>query len=73
MSAICLVDTSKIFLPSLHIKLGLMKDFVNALNKYISSFKHLQMLFAKINMAKLNEGIFVGPDLRKLIEDFQFI
>jgi len=39
----CLVDRDKIILPPLHIKLGLMKQFVKALNKegpcfgYISS------------------------------------
>ena len=41
-----------------------MKNFVKALNKSSGDFKHLQMLFPEISVANLNEGIFVGQDLR---------
>ena len=50
-----LVDPNKIFLPPLHIKLGLMKNFVKALNKSGDGFKQIEMLFPKISVAKLNE------------------
>jgi len=73
VSRIPLVDPNKIFLPPLHIKLGLMKNFVKALDKSGAGFKHLEKLFPKISAAKLNEGIFVGPDVRKVIADSQFI
>ena len=33
----------------------------------------INMLFPKNCVAKLNKGIFVGPDLRKLIEYSQFV
>jgi len=68
-----IVDSSKIILPPLHIKLGLMKNFVKALNKSGEEFKHLQNLFPTISFAKLNEGIFIGPDIRKVITDSLFI
>jgi len=67
VSAISLVDPNKIFLPPLHIKLGLMKNVVKALNKFSGGYKHLHMLFPKIGVAKLNKWIFVCPDLRKFI------
>ena len=73
VSRISLVDPNRIFLPPLHIKLGLMKNFVKALNKSGEGFKQIEMLFPKISVAKLNEGIFVGPDLRKLIANSQFV
>ena len=64
-----IVDSSKIILPPLHIKLGLLKNFVKAMNKSGEGFKHLQNLFPTISSAKLNEYIFIGPDIRKVIKD----
>ncbi|KAF2365902.1 hypothetical protein FHG87_003345 [Trinorchestia longiramus] len=40
-----LVDTNKVFLPPLHIKLGLMKNFVKAMDKNGAAFQHLCTLF----------------------------
>ena len=37
-----LVDRSNVILPSLHIKLGLMKQFVKALNEEDVRFKNIQ-------------------------------
>ena len=37
-----LVEPSKIFLPPPHIKLGLVKNFVKALNKEGKGFKNLK-------------------------------
>jgi len=68
-----IVDSSKIILLLLHIKLGLMKNFVKAMNKSGEGFKHLQNLFPTISFAKLNEGIFIGPDFKKVITDSLFI
>ena len=36
-------------------------------------FKHIQYLFPKICSTKINEGIFVGPDIRKLISKSNFV
>lgn len=65
-----LVDPIKIILPSLHIKLGLMKYFVKA--KDGEGFKYLKQIFPKISNAKIKEGIFVGPQIRKLQKDKNF-
>jgi len=58
-----LVEPSKIFLP-LHIKLGLMKNFVKAMNKEGAGFCYLRQMFPRISDAKVKEGIFVGPQIR---------
>jgi hypothetical protein len=55
-----LVDPGKVLLPPLYIKLDLMKQFVKALFKEGESFKYLDNKFPG------KEGVFVGPDIRKL-------
>lgn len=67
-----LVDPAKVLLPPLHIKLGLMKQFVKALSKQGECFKYLCNKFPSLSEAKLKEGIFVGPDIRKLMKDEDF-
>ena len=67
-----LVDANKVLLPPLHIKLGLMKNFVKALDKDGAAFKYLSEKFNYISDAKLKEGIFVGPEIRKLMSDAHF-
>ena len=67
-----LVNPKKILMPPLHIKLGLIKQFVKALDKNGSSFKFIQTMFPGISYAKLKEGIFVGPDIRKMLRSEEF-
>lgn len=67
-----LVDPEKILLPPLHIKLGLMKQYVKALDKNGNCFKYLCSKFPFLSEAKLKEGIFVGPQIRNLMQDEQF-
>lgn len=67
-----LVDPQSILLPPLHIKLGLMKNFVKAMNKEGEGFKYLREIFPQLSDAKLKEGIFVGPEIRKLLNDRNF-
>ena len=62
-----LIDLTKILLPPLHINLGLIKQFVKALDKNLDAFKQLQNLFTKISEAKIEAGIFVGPQIRKIL------
>ena len=50
-------------LSPLHIKLGLMKNFVKVLHKNGSAFQHLSTVFPVLSAAKLKEGIFVGPQI----------
>ena len=62
-----LVDPKKVLLPALHIKFGLMKQFVKALPKEGETFKYLCGEFLGLSEAKLKGGIFVRPDIRKLM------
>ena len=68
-----LVARDRIILPPLHIKLGLMKQFVKALNKDGSSIKYIAHKFPGLTMEKLKAGIFDGPQIRQLINDPHFI
>jgi len=68
-----LIDPSKILLPPLHIKLGLMKQFVKALDKNGDCFQYLGEKFPAVSDAKLKEGIFDGPQIRTLFRDENFI
>ena len=68
-----LVDPDKILLPPLHIKLGLMKQFVKAIKKLdTDAFKYLFEKFPKLSEAKVKEGIFDGPQIRTLLRDKAF-
>ena len=51
-----LVNPDKVLMPPLHIKLGLMKNFVKAMAKQNSNgFKFLCKKFSKLSLAKLKE------------------
>jgi hypothetical protein len=67
-----LVNPEKIFLPALHIKLGLMKHFVKAMDKNGAGFMYLKHKSSRLSDAKIKEGIFVGPQIRELMKDKQF-
>ena len=53
------INPKKVPLPPLHIKLGLIKEFVKALDKDGAAFKYLQNLFPKLSEAKVKGGIRV--------------
>ncbi|ESN93095.1 hypothetical protein HELRODRAFT_165255 [Helobdella robusta] len=67
-----LIDPKDVLLPPLHIKLGLMKNFVKSMNKEEQAFKYLRNKFPKLSDAKVKEGIFVGPQIRELVKDPAF-
>ena len=67
-----LIDRNKVIFPPLHIKLGLMKQFVKALDKEGQCFKYLRDSFPKLSDEKVKGGIFDGPDIRKMVRDTQF-
>jgi hypothetical protein len=60
-----LVRNSDILLPPLHIKLGLIKNFIKALDKGGPAFLYLWNFFPASD-AKIREGVLNGPDVRKL-------
>jgi hypothetical protein len=67
-----LVEPNKIFLPSMHLKLGLMKKSVTAITQDEAAFTYLREKFPKLSEAKLKEGVFIGPQIRDLIKDEYF-
>ena len=67
-----LVDPASIILPPLHIKLGLMKNFVKAMNKDEPGFQYLQHKFSSISDAKLSAGVLTGPQIKDVIQDSDF-
>ena len=67
-----LVDMNKGLLPPLQIKLGLMKNFVKPLHKNGAAFQHVSTVFPGLSAAKLKEGIFVGPQIREVLNDTDF-
>lgn len=67
-----LVKKENIILPPLHIKLGLFKNFVKSLDKEGRAFAYLRLIFPRLSDAKIKEGIFDGPQIRKVLKDEQF-
>uniref|UniRef100_A0A1B6BZC3 Uncharacterized protein n=1 Tax=Clastoptera arizonana TaxID=38151 RepID=A0A1B6BZC3_9HEMI len=49
-----------------------MKQFTKALPKDGSCFKYLCRKFPNLSEAKLKEGVFVGPDIQKMMFDINF-
>jgi hypothetical protein len=56
-----LVLSEKIYLLPLHIKLGLLKNFVIGMDKTARGFQYVRNKFANVSEAKIEEGIFIGP------------
>ncbi|GBM70940.1 hypothetical protein AVEN_111996-1 [Araneus ventricosus] len=61
--------SEKILLPPLHIKLGLMKNFIKAMDCGGSGFQYLHLKFPKESETKIKEGIFVEPQFRQIMKD----
>jgi len=49
-----------------------MKNFTKALKKDGHAFSYLREKFPKLSEAKIKEGVFVGPQIRKVIKDPNF-
>ena len=67
-----LVESSRILLPPLHIKLGFMKNFVKAMDRNGTAFLYLLQKFPLLSDAKIREGVFTGPDIRSVLRDEVF-
>lgn len=50
------VEKEKVLLPPLHIKLGLIKNFLNCLSHDSDAYKHLKTIFPDISDAKIKAG-----------------
>ncbi|GBN91564.1 hypothetical protein AVEN_181960-1 [Araneus ventricosus] len=66
------VNPQCVFLPPLHIKLGLMKIFVKALGKEGVAFLHLRNKFTHLSEAKVKEGDFIRPQIKAVFRDEEF-
>ena len=66
-----LVLPEKIFLPPLHIKLGLTKNFVKFMDKTGRGFEYLRNKFPNVSDTKIKEGIFIGPQIREPMQHKQ--
>ena len=53
-----LINRDRIILPPLHIKLGLMKQFVKAFDKDGDCFNYIAKTFSGLSMEKFKAGIF---------------
>jgi hypothetical protein len=69
---VSLVEPNKALLLPLHTKVGLMNDFVKAVDKDNEGFKRISEKFPQISEVKLKEGIFIDPRIRKVICDTSF-
>ena len=67
-----LVYRRKTILPPLHIKLGLMKNFVKALQKNGKAVIFLKKKFPRVSEAKILAGISNEPQIRELMKDPNF-
>lgn len=68
-----LVPSYKILLPPLHIKLGIVKQFVKAMSRVQSAaFMHIFEILPSLSEAKINEGVFTGPQIRELLKNEEF-
>ncbi|GBN10126.1 hypothetical protein AVEN_214036-1 [Araneus ventricosus] len=56
-----LVLKVNMYLPTLYIRLGLINQFVKAMDKTGDGFKYLRTKFSRFSEAKIKEIIFVGP------------
>ncbi len=73
MNKQCPVDPQKIYLPPLHIKLGLIKNFVKATGKVNSEeFQYLSKKFPKATASKFKDGIFGGPSIIEVLMNMEF-
>ncbi|CAH1110019.1 unnamed protein product [Psylliodes chrysocephalus] len=60
-----LVARDKIILPPLHIKLGIMNQFVKSLDEDGNCFSYI----CQLTMEKIKASIFDGPQIRQLTKD----
>src|SRR5678815_2436538 len=67
-----LVQRENIILPPLHIKLGLMKQFVKALDHDGECFRYICSTFPGLSDEKKKDGIFDGQQIRTLLRDAAF-
>jgi hypothetical protein len=56
----------------LHITLGLIENFVKAVDQKRAGVIYLKNRFPEIRDAKIKEEVFVGPQISELMQDVKF-
>lgn len=64
-----LINIENVLLPPLHVKIGLIAQFIKSLDTDSPAYDYLNRLFNFKSDAKLVNGIFNGPDIRKLLKN----
>ena len=59
-------------MPRLHIKMGVMRNFMKGMDKTGRGFEYLRNKFPNVSGAKIKESIFIEPEIRELMQDKQF-
>jgi len=67
-----LVLPEKIYLPPLYIKMGLKANFVKGTDKISCWFEYMRNKFPNVRDAKIKEDIFIGSQIRELMQDKHF-
>ena len=67
-----IVNRDKIIFPPIHIKLGLMKQFLKAQETEGERFQHIITVLPGLSF-EIRVGVFDGPQIRTLIRDDQFV
>ena len=67
-----LVNPQDVYLPNLHIKIVVMKNFVKAHDREGHAFAYLRNKFPKLSEAKVRKKIFIDPLIRQFIHDAEF-
>ena len=58
-----LFDRDNIIIHPLHVKLGLVKNFIKSLDKTGEA------KFSKLSVSKIQEGVFTRPEVKKIMKD----
>ena len=62
-----LINSKNVYLPPLHIRLGLMNNFVKAMYQNSTGFMYMKNKFPRISDAKIKEWVLSGPHIKGLI------
>ena len=67
-----LVLPEKIFLPPFAYKAGPHENFVKCMDKTGPGFEYVKNKFPNLSDVKIKESIFIGPQIRELMQNKQF-
>lgn len=67
-----LVNKNNVIIPPLHIKLGLMSSLIKTIKTNQNAINELAKLFPRTSRAKLENGVFTGPQITKIIKSQAF-